>query len=139
MIPIRLPSLRERTEDIPLLARHFLDRAAGTLGKRFDGFTEDALAWLTGQRWPGNVRQLENVVERAATLTKGPSITPADLSTDFLSPVGAGRPLRPTLQEVEQQYIERVLAETKGDKNAAARILGVSVRTLQRMFREPEG
>ena len=139
VIPIRLPSLRERPEDIPLLAQHFLDRAGGTLGKRFDGFTEDALAWLTQQRWPGNVRQLENVVERAATLTKGPSITPADLSTDFLNPAGAGTPLRPTLQEVEQQYIERVLVETKGDKNAAARILGVSVRTLQRMFRAPEG
>ena len=139
VIPIRLPSLRERTEDIPLLAQHFLDRAAGILGRRFDGFTEDALAWLTRQRWPGNVRQLENVVERAATLAKGPSIGPTDLSTDFLSPVGAGTSLRPTLQEVEQQYIERILAETKGDKNTAARILGVSVRTLQRMFRTPEG
>jgi len=138
VIPIRLPSLRERPEDIPLLAQHFLDRAGGMLGKRFDGFTEDAVVWLTRQRWPGNVRQLENVVERAATLTKGPSITPADLSIDFLNPAGAGTPLRPTLQEVEQQYIERVLAETKGDKNAAARVLGVSVRTLQRMFRAPE-
>ena len=56
------------------------------MGKRFDGFTEDAVVWLTRQRWPGNVRQLENVVERAATLTKGPSITPADLSIDFLNP-----------------------------------------------------
>jgi DNA-binding NtrC family response regulator len=138
VIPIRLPSLRERTEDIPLLAQHFLERAAGTLGRRFAGFTEEALAWLTRQRWPGNVRQLENVVERAATLAKGPSITAADLSTDFVSPVGSGAPLRPTLQEVEHQYIERVLAETKGDKSAAARILGVSVRTLQRMFRAPE-
>ena len=138
VIPIRLPSLRERGDDIPLLAQYFLERAAGTLGKRFDGFTEDALAWLARQRWPGNVRQLENVVERAATLAKGPWITAADLSTDFVSIAGPDAPVRPTLRELAQQYIEQVLAEAKGDKNAAAKILGVSVRTLQRMFRQPE-
>jgi two-component system response regulator HydG len=137
VIPIRLPSLRERVEDVPLLAQHFLGRAAGTLGKRVVGFTDEALAWLGRQRWPGNVRQLENVVERAATLAKGPSITMADLSMDFVDPAGPGAGPRPTLHEVEQRYIERVLAETKGDKNAAARVLGVSVRTLQRMFRSP--
>jgi DNA-binding NtrC family response regulator len=138
VIPIRLPSLRERTEDIPLLAQHFLERAAGTLGKPSLAFSEGAMAWLVEQPWPGNVRQLENVVERAATLLKGATITPADLSTDLFVPGGTSGRLRPTLEEVEQQYIERVLAETKGDKNAAARILGVSVRTLQRMFRTPE-
>jgi DNA-binding NtrC family response regulator len=135
VIPIRLPCLRERVEDIPLLAHHFLERTAATLGRRFDGFAEDALAWLGKQPWPGNVRQLENVVERAATLAKGTLITRADVSTDFVSVMGTGTPRQPTLHEVEQQYIEQVLAEAKGDKNAAARILGVSVRTLQRMFR----
>jgi two-component system response regulator HydG len=138
VIPIRLPSLRERAEDIPLLAQHFLERTAGTLGRRFDGFTEDALSWLITQPWPGNVRQLENVVERAATLAKEPWITRADVGTDLASLVRCDGPRRPTLHQVEQQYIEQVLAETKGDKNAAARILGVSVRTLQRMFRSPE-
>jgi DNA-binding NtrC family response regulator len=138
VIPVRLPSLRERGDDIQLLAQHFLERAAGTLGKRFDGFTEDALAWLAKQRWPGNVRQLENVVERAATLAKESWINPADLSTDFVSVAGSDAPVRPTLHELEQRYIEQVLAEAKGDKNAAAKVLGVSVRTLQRMFRSPE-
>src|SRR5712692_2647160 len=137
VIPIRLPTLRERVEDIPLLAHHFLERTAATLGRRFDGFAEAALGWLTKQPWPGNVRQLENVVERAATLAKGTLITRADVSTDFVSVMGTGTPRQPTLHEVEQQYIEQVLAETKGDKNAAARILSVSVRTLQRMFRSP--
>src|SRR3989442_2680100 len=118
VIPIRLPCLRERTEDIPLLAQHFLDRAAATLGRRFDGFAEDALAWLGKQPWPGNVRQLENVVERAATLAKGPLITRGDVSTDFVSVAGAGTPRRPTLHEVEEQYIEEVLGETNGDENA---------------------
>ena len=138
VLPIRLPSLRERTEDIPLLAEHFLERAAGALGKRFEGFTEDASAWLVQQRWPGNVRQLENVVERAATLAKGPAITASDVSIDFLGPVGFGKQLRPTLEELTREYVDRVLVETKGDKNAAAKILGVSVRTLQRMFKSPE-
>jgi DNA-binding NtrC family response regulator len=137
VIPIRLPSLRERREDIPLLAVHFLERVAATLGKRFDGFTEDAVAWLVKQRWPGNVRQLENVVERAATLAKATSITASDLSIDLFGSAAPGTPLRPTLEELERDYIERVLVETKGDKTAAARILGVSVRTLQRLFKSP--
>ncbi|HEX3177986.1 MAG TPA: sigma-54 dependent transcriptional regulator [Methylomirabilota bacterium] len=138
VIPVRLPALRERVEDIPLLARHFLDRAAATLGKRFDGFADDALTWLGTQRWPGNVRQLENVVERAATLARTGIITAADLSTDLAPVSGPGdTQLRPTLETLEREYIGRVLAETKGDKNAAARILGVSVRTLQRMFKPP--
>jgi DNA-binding NtrC family response regulator len=138
VIPIRIPSLRERIEDIPLLAQHFLERAAATIGRRFDGFADDAVAWLVKQPWPGNVRQLENVVERAATLAKGPWITRGDVDADV---VGLGRSARlrqPTLEEVEREYIEQVLAKTKGDKNAAARILGVSVRTLQRMFKLPE-
>jgi DNA-binding NtrC family response regulator len=138
VIPIRLPSLRERPEDIGLLAQHFLDRAAGALGKRFEGFTADALTWMSQQRWPGNVRQLENVVERAATLAKGSSITQSDLIIEPIAAGGPGSSVRPTLAELERDYIDRVLTETHGDKNAAARILGISVRTLQRMFKESD-
>jgi DNA-binding NtrC family response regulator len=138
VIPIRLPSLRERRDDIPVLAQHFLQRAAARLGKSALRFSDEAMDWLVKQPWPGNVRQLENVVERAATLTKEATIIPADLTTDFGVPGATGDHVRPTLGEIEKQYIDRVLAETKGDKNAAARILGVSVRTLQRMFRLPE-
>jgi len=138
VIPIRLPSLRERHDDIPLLAQHFLQRAAASLGRPDLRFSDEAMDWLVKQPWPGNVRQLENVVERAATLTKESTITPADLTTDFAVPGASGDRVRPTLGEIEKQYIDRVLVETKGDKNAAARILGVSVRTLQRMFRSPE-
>ena len=138
VIPIRLPSLRERPDDVPLLAQHFLDRVAAALGKRFDGFTAEALAWLTKQRWPGNVRQLENVVERAATLAKTGWITETDLSVEPLAAAAPGWNARPTLAELERDYIDRVLTETHGDKNAAARILGISVRTLQRMFKDPQ-
>jgi two-component system, NtrC family, response regulator AtoC len=138
VIPIRLPSLREHPEDVPLLAQHFLDRVAAALGKRFEGFTAEALAWLTKQRWPGNVRQLENVVERAATLAKTSSITEADLSLEPLAATGPGWNARPTLAELERDYIDRVLTEAHGDKNVAAKILGISVRTLQRMFKDPQ-
>jgi DNA-binding NtrC family response regulator len=132
VIPIRLPSLRERPEDISLLAAHFLERAAATLGKRIEGFDEEATAWLAQHRWPGNVRELENVVERAVTLARGPRIALADLKIEFASGVAPSAGPRPTLAELEREYIRRVLQETKGDKRAAARILGVSVRTLQR-------
>jgi len=84
-------------------------------------------------RWPGNVRELENLVERAAVLARGPVITLADLHTEFSLAPGASS-LRPTLDEMAGQYIRRVLDEVQGDKRAAAKILGVSVRTLQRRF-----
>jgi DNA-binding NtrC family response regulator len=135
VIPIRLPALRERPEDTPLLAEHFLRSAAARLGKRLAGFTDEALQWMREHRWPGNVRELENAVERAAVLASGPSVTLADLRTEF-SVTPAATSLRPTLEELEHQYIRRVLDEVHGDKQAAAKILGVSVRTLQRKEKE---
>jgi DNA-binding NtrC family response regulator len=135
VIPVRLPSLRERPEDIMLLATHFLGRAAAALGKRLEGFDEDATAWLLRHSWPGNVRELENAVERAATLARTPLVTMSDLRVEFASPQRAGGRLRPTLAELEREYMQRVLQETHGDKRAAARILGVSVRTLCRRFK----
>jgi two-component system response regulator HydG len=102
VLAIRLPSLRERPEDIPLLAGHFLERAAETLGRRFEGFADEALAWLVNQPWPGNVRQLENVVERAATLARGSWITRDDVATDMVHVSVAGPPRRPTLHDVER-------------------------------------
>ena len=133
VIPVRLPSLRERPEDIMLLAAHFLARASGALGKAIDGFDEEATSWLVQHRWPGNVRELENMVERAVTLALGAQIRRADLGTEFV-PIAPAGTLRPTLAEMMEQYIRQVLDEAKGDKTAAARILGVSVRTLQRRF-----
>jgi transcriptional regulator with PAS, ATPase and Fis domain len=130
VIPIAVPSLRERADDIPLLAAHFAERAAAVLGKPFLGLSDQAQEWLLGHHWPGNVRELENMVQRAMTLATGP-IELADLGTEF----GAGPPeggLHPTLAEVVDRYIRRVLHETRGDKRTAAKILAVSVRTLQR-------
>jgi DNA-binding NtrC family response regulator len=137
VIPVRIPSLRERPEDIPLLADHFLQRTAGQLQKKIESFDETATKRLLEHRWPGNVRELENAVERAATLARGTQITGDDLRIDLgLSGVSTGG-VRPTLAEVQDQYIRRVLEETRGDKRAAARILGLSVRTLQRFQAGP--
>ena len=120
-----------------LLAAHFLERTVGALGKSLQGFDDGATAWLLAHRWPGNVRELQNVVERAATLARGPQITRDDLGVEFAADAPGGG-TRPTLANLEQQYMRRVLDETGGDKRAAARILGVSVRTLQRKLRSPD-
>jgi len=135
VIPIRLPTLRERPEDTLVLAEHFIRSAALRLGKHLTGFTPEAVEWMREHRWPGNVRELENVIERAAVLAAGPSITLADLRTEFSVASAAASP-RPTLDELERQYVRRVLDEVRGDKQAAAKILGVSVRTLQRKEKE---
>ncbi len=137
VIPIQLPPLRDRKEDIPLLAEHFLRRAIGTAGKTIAGFTPEAMAALLRHPWPGNARELENVVERAVTLTAGEQISEAALLLD-LSPVpGSAVTLaqmarRPTLRDLTDEYTALILREVGGDKVKAARLLGVSKRTLYR-------
>jgi DNA-binding NtrC family response regulator len=135
VIPIRLPSLRERPEDVMLIAERCLRETAARLGKDIEGFDETAVHWMERHTWPGNVRELENVVERAVVLARDSRITRADLGTEFTLDQ-ANSPLRPTLAKLEGQYVRRVLGEVRGDKVAAAKILGVSVRTLQRRFKE---
>ncbi|HYE92157.1 MAG TPA: sigma-54 dependent transcriptional regulator [Terriglobales bacterium] len=134
VLPLRLPSLRERVDDILPLATHFLTRATAALKKELTGFDEESAAWLLRHAWPGNVRELENVVERAATLAPGPRVRLEDLHVDLVTPAPGGAS-RPTLASVELEYIQRVLAEAGGDKRAAARLLGVSVRTIQRKLK----
>ena len=135
VIPLRMPSLRERPEDIMLIAEHYLKETVDRLGKHVEGFDETARAWMERHGWPGNVRELENVIERAVVLARGPRITRPDLGTEFTLNE-ASSPFRPTLAKLEGEYVRRVLEEVKGDKVAAAKILGVSVRTLQRRFKE---
>jgi len=143
VIPIHLPPLRERREDIPLLAEHFLCRAATASGKGIKGLTPEAMAALLRHPWPGNVRELENVLERAVTLTAGDQVTPDTLLLETSAAPAPAALLaqaarRPTLEELTAEYVALVLREVGGDKAKAAEILGVSKRTLYRWDRQTE-
>ncbi len=133
VVPIILPPLRQRREDIPLLAAHFLGKHNVRAGNRIRGFSEEALAALAGHNWPGNVRELENAIERAIVLARGDMITPADLlyygphlqadaGIDNLSPLAA----------VEKEHIARALHHHAGNRTATARTLGIDRKTLWR-------
>jgi two-component system response regulator HydG len=142
VIPIHLPPLRNRTEDIPLLSNHFLGRAVAAAGKPVSRFTPDAMGALLRHPWPGNVRELENVVERAVALTTDGPIEPDALLLDTSLSPATGPSLaqlsrRPTLRELTDEYVTLVLQEAGGDKARAAEILGISKRTLYRWDRQP--
>jgi DNA-binding NtrC family response regulator len=144
VVTIGLPALRERLDDLPLLARHFLDKHARAAGKAVTGFARETLRALSAHRWPGNVRELEHAIERAVALTSTPVLLPDDLPDDVRD--GADRPPRTpsramTLDEMKDWYVEAVLRQVHGNKVRAAEILGIDRRTLYRMLARtaPEG
>ena len=145
VIEMRLPPLRERKEDIPLLVEAFLRRCAETRRKGVKGMTESALALLIDYQWPGNVRELENVIERAVTLTLQDQIIPDDLPSTIQGTRGDRRLIDEatertrSLGEVEQEYILRIMDKTGGNKYQAAQILGIDRKTLYRKLDEIEG
>jgi len=133
VVPIILPPLRQRREDIPLLAAHFLKKHGVRGGNRIRGFSEEAVAALVKHAWPGNVRELENAIERAIVLARGDLITPTDLlyygphleadrSIDYLSPLAC----------VEKEHIARALLHHAGNRTATAKTLGIDRKTLWR-------
>jgi DNA-binding NtrC family response regulator len=134
VIPIRLPPLRERREDIPALVDHFVRKHAQRVGRRIDRIDDDVLAELQRYDWPGNVRELENSIERAVVLSSGPVLT--GLTTSILSsPVkaGSGLPslvLRQNIEWAEQQTIRQALDSAGGVKKEAAKLMGISQRAL---------
>ena len=137
VITVYLPPLRERAEDIPLLADHFLRRYTEKNGKAIGGFTASTLDRLSAYHWPGNVRELENVVERAVVLTKNQNIEENDLPRElFSAQEGDGRSISiavgTPLEEVERRLIFETLKRTKGDKRLAAQLLGIATRTIYR-------
>jgi DNA-binding NtrC family response regulator len=142
VIEVHMPALPERTEDIPLLAMHFIKKYAEPMKKTVTGLTEGALALLMDYSWPGNVRELENVIERSVTLTRGDKITPEDLppvvrgsSGDRQMIEDAAEKTR-TLADMERAYILRILEKTGGNKYQAAQILGIDRKTLYRKLDE---
>jgi transcriptional regulator with PAS, ATPase and Fis domain len=145
VIEIRLPPLRERKEDIPLLVEAFLRKCAEARHKEVRGMTESALAMLIDYPWPGNVRELENVIERAVTLARGEKIVPEDLPPAILGARGERRVIDEAaertlpLQAIEREYILRILEKTGGNKYQAAQMLGIDRKTLYRKLAEMEG
>jgi len=134
---IHLPSLRERAEDVPLLADHFLRKYAAENAKPVSQISQEALEHLARYRWPGNVRELENVIERAVTLSHHSIILPEDLPRRLIvepaEDTTRSLPSHIPLSELEKLYLQKVLEETGGNKKKAAAILGIDRRTLYRM------
>lgn len=142
VIPIVIPPLRHRKEDIPLLADHFLKKYSAANRSKVIGFSKEAMAALMSLQWEGNVRELENVIERAVVLARGELIETADLPQasqgdveSFMAGVQASGAL-PTIEELEKRYMKFVLEKTGGKKEKAAQVLGINRRTLYRKERE---
>jgi two-component system response regulator HydG len=143
VINIRIPSLRERKDDVQLLAMHFLKQYADKNSKPIEGFSEEAMLALTSYDWPGNVRELENAVERAVVFTNGKqiplSVLPQNLSTFAESQHSLTFKIGTPLKELERKAIDITLHHTRGDKNMAARLLGIATRTIYRHLERQEG
>jgi DNA-binding NtrC family response regulator len=134
VIPIDLPPLRERRDDIPALVEHFLRKHAQRTGRRIDRIEDGVLAQLQQYDWPGNVRELENVIERAVVLSTGPVITARAISVlSATAPPSSGLPslkLRQNIEWVEKETIRRALESARGVKKDAAELMGISQRAL---------
>ncbi len=136
VITIKLPPLRERKDDIPLLASHFMKKFERSLGRGGMRFSKGAMKLLLSYAWPGNVRELENTIERAAILAETDVIHSHDLPDKLRSnalPAGADFETgNVTLEDLEREHIKRVLGKVEGNKDRAAQMLGIHVSTLYR-------
>ena len=135
VIPIEMPPLRDRPEDIPLLVNHFVRRFAERTGKKIDGVDEKAMAGLSGYGWPGNVRELENTIERAVVLSTGALLSSQSvwLMSATAAPATAAIPslrLHQNLEWAERETMRRALAQARGVKKDAAELMGISQRAL---------
>jgi two-component system response regulator PilR (NtrC family) len=141
VIPIHLPPLRDRVEDIPLLVSHFIDKISKEVGKSIKGMSPEAMAILERYHWPGNIRELENIVERAIVLGSGDVISVDGLPPDLSRPHGnsdlaidipaTGVDLDALLDHIEQRYVSTALERTGGVQTRAAELLGLSFRQFR--------
>jgi DNA-binding NtrC family response regulator len=141
VIEIRIPPLRERREDIPLLARHFMERLSHELGKEIGDISEGALKVLMDYNWPGNVRELENAVERAIVTCRGQGLSDGDFS--FLAQNGGTAkrlaiPAGMTLAEMEKMLIVATLERTNGNIKESAAVLGIDRSTMYEKIKKYE-
>ncbi|MFH1809483.1 MAG: sigma-54 dependent transcriptional regulator [Pseudomonadota bacterium] len=147
VISVLCPPLRERIDDVPVLVDHFLRRFNQRHQKHLRGLDREALGALCKHAWPGNVRELENVIERAVILCQGDVLDRVSLGPSFAGqgdepPRAGGQlqiPVGSSMADVERRVIEETLRQTGGDKNVAARLLGISTRTIYRRLEEKQG
>jgi two-component system, NtrC family, response regulator len=132
---IELPPLRDRVEDIPVLANHFLSLYASRENKPGLSLSKEALQLLSNEPWQGNIRELRNTIERAVILTDGNTILPEHLPYEIQKQIGPSSNSL-TLSSVEKKHIEKVLQHTKGNKTKAAEYLGIGLTTLYRKIEE---
>lgn len=139
VVPIILAPLRERREDIPALARHFLQRFAREVKKSFSEISEETLSKLSAYDWPGNVRELANAIERAVVLGPGSEIAVRDLPARIVAavsePPSDGISYRDAMEAYRRQLVTRALARTQGNRAAAARALGLHEKYLLRLMK----
>lgn len=143
VIPVRVPPLRERSGDIPVLCEHFLDRYSSLNGAPRPSLSKDAALLLERYEWPGNVRELENVIERAVLLSDGETVRPENLCLEGEYETGETRratecdvPQDGTLKDMERTLIFSTLKREKGNKTRASEALGISVRTIRNKLNE---
>jgi DNA-binding NtrC family response regulator len=143
VVPLRVPPLRERPEDIPALVEHYLRRAAGRLAREPATLEADAHALLAEYRWPGNVRELENIVTRASVLGSGGAVSADELRRWLIAPPGEEKkpahdpiPVGISLEEMERRLIEATLEHFSGHREKTAKALGIGVRTLSGKLRQ---
>jgi transcriptional regulator with PAS, ATPase and Fis domain len=139
VVPLTLPPLRERKEDIPALANYLLKRSALETKKNFIGITEEALQKLITYRWPGNIRELANVIESAVVLGQGPELTLHDLPTAVVSTAPKVLPddfsYHKAIDDYRRELIAKTLAQTHGSRAAAAKVLGLQRTYLSRLIK----
>jgi DNA-binding NtrC family response regulator len=146
VIPVHVPPLRDRRDDVPLLVQHFISVYADKNAKQITGCTPAAIARLVDYPWPGNVRELENAIERAVVLTRSPMIDEDALPREIRDAEGhavSGHalsfPIGTPLAEIEMRVIRETLRHTRGDKRLAAKLLGIATRTIYRRLEDEAG
>jgi two-component system response regulator AtoC len=150
VFPVRLPPLRERAEDVPVLAAHFLEKHARAFRREVDGFEPEAIRALTSYTWPGNVRELENAVERAVAVARGARVAEGDLPQEVRAAAASGAaipgdaltalPYRDAVEQardrVSREYLVALLREQRGNVTKAAERAGMERESLHRLLKK---
>jgi transcriptional regulator with PAS, ATPase and Fis domain len=138
VVSVAMPPLRERRDDVPVLAQYFLEKLGENVGRRITGISRDAVECLRNHDWPGNVRELQNVVERAIVLGSGPTIVREDLPESLLETIpsmGASSDFHVLVNDAKRRIITSALDSANGNYTEAARQLGIHPNNLHRLLR----